>query len=172
MGAYYDNDCDAETPEVFHREIVAKSKLNHRCTECNGIVEKGQSYERSSGVWDGRWSTYRKCEKCMAFESAMEVHCRGFLGGNPFGYMYENIRETMENVYSDVNPGRWFFVARRLVAVRRNYEDQIKRNVVDKSGRGNPRRQLFWQRIKHVRIIRQLKAEGDVLQLQTALENP
>jgi len=136
VGLNYDNGGDYDTVDVCHVETL-KARVNHRCTDCYAIIEAGQFYERTASLFDGRWSTYRKCQHCMAFESTMEQHYRGFAGGNAFGCMYEEIRNTLNDLYSVDHPGRWFSVARKLIKVRKNYEDQIKRGVVDKSGRGN-----------------------------------
>lgn len=160
MGLEYSGYDDGEAPVNFHCEIVAKSKLNHRCTECRGIIEKGESYERSSGIWDGHWSTYRKCTRCMALESAMEGHYRGFFHSSPFGEMLSDARQALPDLYSIDHPGRWFGVARKLVAVRKKYEDQMRRCVEDKSGKGNPRRlNYLWTRVKHTNLLRQLTNE-------------
>lgn len=171
MGLQYDNfNDDVEQPINFHCETIAKSKLNHRCTECRGIIEKGQSYEKSSGIWDGRWSTYRKCKFCMDFESAFEFHYRGFMHSSAFGEMLADARESMRDLFSESHPGRWYSVAKKYVVIKRNYYSQLKRGVVDKSDRGIPRGpHKFWHSIRHERIWAELKKEEDETRTQKTL---
>lgn len=145
MGLEYDSyDGDGEAPAIFHRTVM-KAALNHRCTECKGIIEKGQHYENSTGLWDSHWSTFRKCCFCMAFESAMEGQYRGFMHTSQFGEMLVEGKQALRYLYSVDHPGRWLGVARKYVAIKRNYYAQAKLGVVDKSGRGllqNSKR--FW----------------------------
>jgi hypothetical protein len=149
-------------PSVFHQETL-KAKLSHRCTECRGIIEAGQHYERSSGIWDGRWSTYRKCKFCMDFESAFDAQFKGFMHSSAFGEMLSDSQHEMYRLYSVDHPGRWFGVARKYVAIKRNYYSQLKRGIVDKAGRGNvPTRGPFGYSIKKEReIFKQMKEQNE-----------
>lgn len=171
MGMTYSgggNDYD-EGPSVFHRDVL-KAKLNHRCTECKAIIESGQHYERSSGIWDGRWSTYRKCKFCMDFESAIQGHCRGFAHATSFGEMLDEGKQILQDMYSVDHPGRWFGVARKYVAIKRNYYNQLKHAVQDKSGRGIPRSaNVFWYSIRNELLLAKLMKEEDETRTQTAL---
>lgn len=155
---------DFDSPDVFHQELVSKSKLNHRCTECHGIIEKGESYERSSGIWDGRWSTYRTCERCMALESAIEGYYKGFANApRGFGELLEDAGYALPDLFSVDHPGRWFGTARKFVAIKRKFMDQISRNIVDKSGRPNRyRHYMFWQSVRDENnILRQAKLDKE-----------
>jgi hypothetical protein len=136
MGLQYDSyDSDNEGPVIFDRS-TAKAKFNYRCTECRGIIEKGQHYEVVRGLWD-RWETFRKCTHCMAFESAMEGHYRGFMHASPFGEMLAEGRQCFRDLFSVDHPGRYYSVAKKYVAIKKNYLDQAKRGVVDRLGRPN-----------------------------------
>lgn len=171
MGLEYDGGDfdDYDQPINFHQEVVT-AKLNHRCSECLGIIEKGQMYQRSSGIWDSRWSTYRACKLCMDFESAFDAQYKGFMHSSPFGSMLSDAVEAMPRLYSVDNPGRWFGVAKKYVAIKRNYYSQFKRGVVDKSGRGIPRSaNKFWYSIRQERMLAKLMKEEDEARTQEAL---
>jgi hypothetical protein len=54
---------DGDGPEFFHVATVTARKP-HKCDECGGALQPGQRYERSSGKWEGDWSTHRSCLQC------------------------------------------------------------------------------------------------------------
>lgn len=172
MGMTYSgggNDYE-DGPSVFHQDTL-KAKLNHRCTECHGIIEAGQHYERSSGIWDGRWSTYRKCKFCMDFESAFDAQFKGFMHSSAFGEMLSDSQHEMYRLYSVDHPGRWFSVARKYVAIKKNYYSQMKRAVRDKSGRGIPRSaNKFWYSIRRERILADIMKEEDEKRTEGSLD--
>ena len=64
-------DCsDFEAPAVFE-EITRRSRKRHRCCECKGLIEPGQHYWESRGLWDGEWSTHRTCGACYVVAHTM-----------------------------------------------------------------------------------------------------
>lgn len=67
-------ECDFEMPDVFHQKNV-KAKKFHRCDECRGWIEPGESYLNSFGIWDGSARTYKTCSDCREFADwAEEQH--------------------------------------------------------------------------------------------------
>ena len=125
-------------------------------------MEAGQHYERSAGIWDGRWSTYRKCKYCMDFESAFDAVYKGFMHSSSFGQMLDDAKECMSDIFSVDHPGRWFRVARKLVAIKRNHDNQIKKAVLDKAGRGVAYRpNQFWYTAKHKNHMARIRAQLD-----------
>ena len=42
------------------------ARKEHRCMYCGGVIHKGEKYQRSTNVYDGRvydWVTHEKCEE-------------------------------------------------------------------------------------------------------------
>ena len=78
MGAccsYYDNDM----PSFINTEW-RKARKQHKCCECGGKINPGETYEYICGKWD-YFDTFKTCEKCADLrESMMNVSCP-YLGG-------------------------------------------------------------------------------------------
>lgn len=49
---------------AFYNEAYVKARKAHVCHECREAIEKGQSYHRVTGKWDGDVCTYRFCRSC------------------------------------------------------------------------------------------------------------
>jgi len=56
-------DCDYEPSTVWASKMV-RAKKPWRCTECNGTIPVGETYERIGSLFDGSWSTFRLCGDC------------------------------------------------------------------------------------------------------------
>lgn len=80
-------DCSAEGydgPEVF-REEHPTARKTYRCYECGGEIKPGQKYHKETGLWEGRWETFRICKPCVGIR---RKYC-------PRGYIYGNLVETI-----------------------------------------------------------------------------
>lgn len=40
------------------------TRLQRRCCECDLRIERGERYQRLSGVFEGQWFNYSTCEAC------------------------------------------------------------------------------------------------------------
>lgn len=63
---------DDEGPSVF-REKLVKARKNHKCCECNGSINKGDIYEYTFGVWEGKAESFHTCEKCSDLRESMQA---------------------------------------------------------------------------------------------------
>lgn len=36
----------------------------HKCCECGGLISKGEKYQRITGLWEGKFETYKTCREC------------------------------------------------------------------------------------------------------------
>lgn len=61
-------DCDAEMPSAF-RQWRPRARKRHRCLECHGFIETGETYQKSSGVWNGQGCSFTTCEQCHALRN-------------------------------------------------------------------------------------------------------
>lgn len=60
-------DCSTETfdpPTVYDAKVVTARKT-HTCSECRRAIQKKETYERTKGCWDGKWSTFKTCLGCL-----------------------------------------------------------------------------------------------------------
>ncbi len=83
-------DYDGDPAEVFHQSVVT-ARNAHACDECRERIQPGQRYERTSGKWDGEWSTWRLCLSCV--ETSIEF-TEGY--GRTFGILWEDLRNNWE----------------------------------------------------------------------------
>lgn len=55
--------CDIDGPSIVW-ESRPKAKKRHKCGECRGWIEPGETYWRVRGVWDGEAQTFLMCSDC------------------------------------------------------------------------------------------------------------
>jgi hypothetical protein len=46
-----------------------KARKPHKCVECRRVIEKGETYQRYSGKFDGAVFTDHTCEECASIRS-------------------------------------------------------------------------------------------------------
>lgn len=77
-------------------QSICKTRKAHKCCECKRDIPKGSRCERTSGKWEGKFSTDHTCLDCMNIRQAFE--CGGVVC---IGTLWEDLG----NVFSDVNTG-------------------------------------------------------------------
>ena len=71
--------CEYDYTPSFFREAWHRSKKDHKCCECERQITPGQEYQRVSGVWEGRFLTFKSCERCADLREALaETLCTTF----------------------------------------------------------------------------------------------
>ena len=99
-------------PEAFST-ITRTAAIQHRCCECGAVIEKGDRYQYSSGIWDGRPDSFKQCLSCHELMTAAtenmgdcdespsfgalrewftEFQCTGFIGEEWLNGMAEQIQ--------------------------------------------------------------------------------
>lgn len=87
---------DYECSVVWSAKIV-KARKQYRCTECGGVIQRGDKYERIGSLYDGSWSTYRVCSVCQ--EIAEVFFCDGY-GAT---HLIEDLREHIEDLRGEIS---------------------------------------------------------------------
>ena len=67
-------DTDYDGPK-FCSEKWIKARVEHRCCECGEAIQKGEHYERVTGLWE-EWETLKTCGPCRRIRT--DVCCGGF----------------------------------------------------------------------------------------------
>ena len=80
---------DGDQATVYSSSHV-KARKEHKCYECRRMIAKGETYERVSGLWEGKWETYRFCDCCS--EIGLSLSCGG---GRTFGMLWEEITDYL-----------------------------------------------------------------------------
>lgn len=81
--------CDHDPPAVYSL-TMRKARKRHPCVECRHGVQPGTVYAEHSGLWEGRWATYRQCARCYRVCVALE---KGGAECMLFGGMRTELRE-------------------------------------------------------------------------------
>lgn len=68
----------------------------HVCTECHEVIPAKSKYERTEGLWDGEWSTFKTCLSCV------EIRDHFSCGGWVYGLLWSDIEE---NFFPDMKAG-------------------------------------------------------------------
>lgn len=98
----------SDGPQVYS-ESQPKARTEHRCCECRGRIYPGERYSLFRGCWDGRWSTFKTCEDCVALRKDIDATIKDADDRPPFGNIYEHVFDCRDNA-------EWI---RRYMATRR-----------------------------------------------------
>ena len=56
-----------------------RARIPHCCAECRLTIITGETYERVTGLSNGRWYTYRTCHRCVAAREWLNYFCGGWV---------------------------------------------------------------------------------------------
>lgn len=70
-----------------------KARKIHRCDECLGYIQKGETYTNHHGVFDGQGFTHKVCSDCAALIKELDAG-KSFDDTVYFGGLYECSYET------------------------------------------------------------------------------
>ena len=73
-------------------EEMPRARKPHTCGECRRQIVPGETYERTTGIWDGDLSTYKTCTDCISMRE--EFFCDGWF----YGFIWENLVEHLSDV--------------------------------------------------------------------------
>ena len=82
-----------EEPQAFLR-ITRRARKAHRCCECLGVIEKGESYTYCSGIWDSRPDSFKTCPDCMQLRFQIDLTITG--GPYEEGVAFEGMLEWLQ----------------------------------------------------------------------------
>lgn len=88
-----------ELPQAYSHETPVARK-EHRCCECQGLIQPGERYHRHWGVWNGEAATYKVCEDCEALRSRVdkdEVHLDE---KTAFGMLWQSALESHDREHA------------------------------------------------------------------------
>jgi hypothetical protein len=91
--------CDGADEPEFCNVVVRKSRKLRICCECHETILPGTRYERTSGKWDGKVSSYNTCEPCAEIRQAF--CCDGWVYGTLWEDAQEGFFESMSTACLD-----------------------------------------------------------------------
>jgi hypothetical protein len=60
-----------EIADVYSHE-TPKARKWHRCVECRGFIDPGETYHKHWGIWDHEPSTYKVCNECETLRGEID----------------------------------------------------------------------------------------------------
>ena len=86
----------SESPKCY-TVTSPKARKEHRCCECFGVIQKGEPYERYSGIWDYA-ATFKTCSDCADERDRLikTLRSSGYYDSEDipaFEHLYEDLSE-------------------------------------------------------------------------------
>ncbi len=81
--------CDCDVPSAFY-QTTRKARKDHKCCECHGTIAKGETYQYSSGIWDGSPGHFKTCMACVSVKETYTSHLTRYDCTPSFGELYED----------------------------------------------------------------------------------
>jgi hypothetical protein len=72
-----------------HKE--RKARKAHKCCECLGTIQSGETYHYHHGVWDGVAGDHKVCMDCEALRGECDHDAKHDDECTPFEYLYESV---------------------------------------------------------------------------------
>ncbi len=82
-------DYDGDVATVYNDRTV-KARKAHKCYECGEQIPIGAEHRCVTGLWDGKWETYRWCAACH------EVVGEFSDGARVFGSLWEEMEANWD----------------------------------------------------------------------------
>lgn len=84
-------DGDWEGP-AFCSDVQRKARKAHKCYECGREITTGEYYHKTSGLWDGRFRMFKRCEHCEVLLRWLGRECGSYV----YGEVVSDVREHVE----------------------------------------------------------------------------
>jgi hypothetical protein len=108
---------------VWFGTTKPRANKEHVCGNCCRTIAKGETYARSSWVYDGYVSVFKMCSHCEAAASWLVKVCGGFICGDsgqvPGGLPWEDLQEHWDD---HAWPIRSLDLGRLLVGLKRGWK--------------------------------------------------
>jgi hypothetical protein len=112
-------DCDHEHPSVGHQERPTARK-RHKCCECRGWIEPGETYTKTWGVWEGDAQTFKQCRDCIDLVVWAEKD------GGDVCPSFGDLHQAVLDYTNDSGDAAWYAEAKeRIAAIRAKRRDPV-----------------------------------------------
>lgn len=104
-------------------EKIRTAKKQHSCYECGNLINRGDKYEYTSGIWDGDPRSYKTCLDC---KSLRDVFFRSWI----YTQIWDDFRESFdldsipEKCLAALTPGARARVCEMIEACWEDEEDE------------------------------------------------
>ena len=84
-----------EMPSCYGHE-ERKAWKAHKCCECNGTIQPGETYHYQHGIWNGKAADYKVCADCNALRAECDRDAR-YDECTPFEGLYNSVNGMWTN---------------------------------------------------------------------------
>lgn len=84
---------------AFYNDLTHKARKNHRCCECGRDIIAGETYNYTSGLWDGKFDVYKTCADCVSIRN--EFFSNGWNFTNVMSDLIEHLYEIDGDISED-----------------------------------------------------------------------
>lgn len=89
---------DGDAPDVY-RATDHVARVQHKCMECNRVIEPGETYRRAFMVYEGHPDTYKTCTHCQVGQAWLAENCNMIAHGMLMDEMTEHAEYAPENAF-------------------------------------------------------------------------
>lgn len=94
----------SESPVVYRSES-RRANRQHICCECRGKIFRGETYHHFTGLWDGRWDTYKTCLVCDGLRNEINSTIKDYENLVPLSglldYIFDGKDHKMMRIFVD-----------------------------------------------------------------------
>ena len=105
---------DFADPADVSEFVSRRACKEHKCSDCNRTILKGERYEHCSWLYDERWSREHICQHCVWAAEWLKKYCRGYVVGG--------IHEDLCDHWYDSPDYRTIDLARRIIGIRKGWK--------------------------------------------------
>jgi hypothetical protein len=111
--------CDYGEAATIWREEERRARREHRCSDCGGMIRRGEHYRSLACLFDGEWSCSKRCADCQFLIHEVERAFMGACGGTWCGIYLGDLPESWSEIVDSMWSGPEVEEARRIVAMQR-----------------------------------------------------
>lgn len=89
---------DGDPPEFLNSTTIKAARKDHKCSECDRVISVGESYQKTTGMNEGKVWTFTACVHCMVACEWLEEECGGFLYSSVLEDILDHIDEGYEGL--------------------------------------------------------------------------
>lgn len=116
-----------EYPQAYS-EKQQKARKEHKCCECRGYIQPGETYQKIWGIWDGDVGNFKTCQDCQAIRES-EYHHRAYDERPALGMLEEHVEES-HGYLSQAHQELLAVKLKRGASINRKFWDYLRAKAV------------------------------------------
>ena len=118
---YESCSCDSP-PAEFSSIATVKARKTFKCYECHGLINPGDSHEKTAGKWEGNFESFRTCSRCAELKKWARISVPCFC--YTYGEVLYDVKNLVDEARHDCPPGFTMEWGRRMIKIERHATGQ------------------------------------------------